>query len=279
MVRRAYVDRFPEREVELVVVKTEGDREQDRSLAGFEGRGVFVRDIEKRLLDGDIDAAVHSAKDLAVDEVEGLDLAAFLPREDASDVLIRRTPGDRPGPGFRVATDSARRRAQLEDLWPGVEFVDIRGNVETRLRKLAEGLADGLVLAAAGLRRLQLGPENEELLSTSSCVPAPGQGAIVVQTRLGDATTDDIRWINHHATALAVHTERDMAAVLDAGCSYPLGVYVEFRAGETRLVAAYHDGERLFRVESRSAAGAPGEAVEGAMADLRDRGARLGARG
>ena len=275
LVRRAYLDRFPDREVEVVVVRTEGDRDQERPLSEFGIRGVFVKDIEQRLAAGEIDAAVHSAKDLAVEEAEGLEMAAFLPREAPQDVLVRRVPGGLPGAGFRVATDSTRRRTQLEDLWPGVEFVEIRGNVETRLRKLDEGVADGIVLAAAGLRRLDLSPANEEPLSTSSCVPSPGQGAIVVQAREGDQLAADLRWINHHATALAVLTERDMAAGLDAGCSFPLGVYVEFRGGETRLVAAFHDGEQLFRVEARSAAGAPQDAVSLAVADLRERGARL----
>jgi len=275
LVRRAYLDRFPDREVEVVVVRTEGDRDQDRPLSEFGVRGVFVKDIERRLVGGEIDAAVHSAKDLAVDESEGLEMAAFLPREEPQDVLVRRLSGAPPGPGFRVATDSTRRRTQLADLWPGVEFVDIRGNVETRLRKLDEGVADGIVLAAAGLRRLDLKPANEEPLSTSSCVPSPGQGAIVVQAREGDKLAGDLRWINHHATALAVLTERDMAVGLDAGCSFPLGVFVEFRGGDTRLVAALHDGARLFRVESRSSAMNPEEAVSLAVAELRERGAKL----
>jgi hydroxymethylbilane synthase len=278
LVRRAYLDRFPEDPVEVVTIKTQGDREADRSLDSFPSTGVFVKEIETALLEERVDAAVHSAKDLAIEDSEGLELTAFLERADAHDVLIHRRPRDweRPGPGFRIATDSTRRRAQLADAWPGVEFVDIRGNVETRLAKLEAGEADGLVLAAAGLRRLDLEPAGEEPIAIPLCVPAPGQGAIVVQVREDDETTKGLRWLNHIGTALAVAAERDMAAALGAGCSVPLGVHVEFRAGETRLVAAFHDGTKLFRTEARSSAADAIEAVQLAIADLRDRGAVWG---
>jgi hydroxymethylbilane synthase len=278
LVRRAYLDRFPDDTVEVVTIKTEGDRESERPLDSFAESGVFVKEIESALLDQRIDAAVHSAKDLALEEAQGLELTAFLERADAHDVLIRRQPRDweKPGPGFVIATDSTRRRAQLSDIWPGVEFVDIRGNIETRLAKLEAGKADALVLAAAGLRRLDLEPDGEEPIAVPLCVPAPGQGAIVVQVREGDAAVDGLRWLNHIGTALAVAAERDLAAALGAGCSVPLGVHVEFRAGETRLVAAFHDGSDLYRVEARSSATDAHEAVELAIAELRDKGAVWG---
>jgi hydroxymethylbilane synthase len=278
LVRRAYLDRFPEDLVEVVTIKTEGDREPDRPLDSFPGSGVFVKEIESALLEERIDAAVHSAKDLALEEADGLELTAFLERADAHDVLIRRQPRDweKPGPGFVIATDSTRRRAQLSDIWPGVEFVDIRGNIETRLAKLEAGKADALVLAAAGLRRLDLEPAGEEPIAIPLCVPAPGQGAIVVQVRENDETSSGLRWLNHIATALAVAAERDMAAALGAGCSVPLGVHVEFRAGETRLTAAFHDGSSLYRADARSPATDALEAVQLAIADLRDRGAVWG---
>ena len=278
LVRRAHLDRFPDDSVEVVTIKTQGDREADRPLDSFPGSGVFVKEIEAALLEGRIDAAVHSAKDLAIEDAEGLLLTAFLERAEAHDVLIHRKRRDweKPGPGFRIATDSSRRRAQLVDAWPGVEFVDIRGNVETRLAKLEAGEADALVLAAAGLRRLDLEPAGEEPIAIPLCVPAPGQGAIVVQVREDDDATMGLRWLNHIATALAVAAERDMAAALGAGCSAPLGVHVEFRAGETRLTAAFHDGNKLFRAEARSSANDALEAVQLAIADLRDRGAVWG---
>ena len=278
LVRRAHLDRFPDDSVEVVTIKTQGDREADRPLDSFPGSGVFVKEIEAALLEDRIDAAVHSAKDLAIEDAEGLLLTAFLERAEAHDVLIHRKRRDweKPGPGFHIATDSSRRRAQLVDAWPGVEFVDIRGNVETRLAKLEAGEADALVLAAAGLRRLDLEPAGEEPIAIPLCVPAPGQGAIVVQVREDDDATKGLRWLNHIATALAVAAERDMAAALGAGCSAPLGVHVEFRAGETRLTAAFHDGYKLFRTDARSSANDALEAVQLAIADLRDRGAVWG---
>jgi hydroxymethylbilane synthase len=278
LVRRAYLDRFPDDAVEVVTIKTEGDRESDRALDSFPGSGVFVKEIESALLEERIDAAVHSAKDLALEESDGLELTAFLERADAHDVLIRRQPRDweRPGPGFVIATDSTRRRAQLSDIWPGVEFVDIRGNIETRLAKLEAGKADALVLAAAGLRRLDLDPAGEEPIAIPLCVPAPGQGAIVVQVRENDEAGSGLRWLNHIATALAVAAERDMAAALSAGCAVPLGVHVEVRAAETRLTAAFHDGNSLYRADARSPATDALEAVQLAIADLRERGAVWG---
>jgi hydroxymethylbilane synthase len=277
-VRRRHLDRFPDDAVEVVVIKTAGDLDAQRPLDSFGGSGAFVKEIERALVDGRIDAAVHSAKDLAIDDPEGVELAAFLEREDAHDVLVRRRPRhwEQPGVGFRVATDSSRRRAQLADAWPGVEFVDIRGNIETRLEKLAHGDADALVLAAAGLRRLDLHPDGEEPLPISVCVPAPGQGAIAVQVRDGDSVAESLRWLNHIATSLAVQAERDLAGALGAGCSVPLGAHVEFRAAETRLSVAFHDGDALYRVEARSPASDALEAVQLAIADLRDQGAKWG---
>jgi hydroxymethylbilane synthase len=281
LVRRAYLERFPDREVEVVTLKTLGDREGDRALDSFATEGVFVKEIEERLSAGGIDAAVHSAKDLAVEETDGLEVLAYLEREAPYDVVIRPASekvghGVMPKAGERVATDSTRRRRQLEENWTGVEFVDIRGNIETRLRKLEAGEADALVLAAAGLRRLGLTPGGEHPLAPAECVPAPGQGAIAVQVRMDDDKSSDLRWLNHFPTSLAVSCERDLATVLGAGCRVPLGVLVEFRGGETQLRAALHDGQRLYRVEARSAASDPHGAVSDAVRQLRDAGARWG---
>ena len=279
LVKRAFLARFPEREVEVVVVRTEGDKDQERPLSSFGGQGVFVKAIEDRLRRGDIDAAVHSAKDLASTEPEGLELVAFLERASPHDVMVRRggAPSGAPGEGFRIATGSPRRRTQLADAWPGVEFAEIRGNVDTRLAKLEAGNADAIVLAAAGLQRLQLRPAGLEVLPTSICVPAPGQGALAVQTRQDDPITRDLRWLNHISTALAVQCERDLAAAVGAGCSTALGAYVEFQRGETLLLAALHDGTRLVRVEARAPATAPEEVVGQALADFRESGLKFGA--
>lgn len=279
LVRRAYLDRFPDQQIEVVILKTQGDREAERNLDSFSTQGIFVKEIEERLLAGDIDAAVHSAKDLAVEETEGLDVVAYLEREAPYDVVVRPRSlklghGVMPQPGERVATDSTRRRRQLEDSWKGVEFVDIRGNIETRLKKLERGEAEAVVLAAAGLRRLGLKPEGEHPIAAIECVPAPGQGAIAVQVRFDDSKTRDLRWLNHFQTSLAVSCERDMATALGAGCSVPLGVLVEFRGGETQLLSAFHDGARLYRVETRASASDPNAAVAGAIHQLREAGAK-----
>ena len=283
LVRRAYLERFPDREVEVVAIKTQGDREAERNLDSFSSQGVFAKEIEDRLAAGDIDAAVHSAKDLAVEEQEGLEILAYLEREAPYDVVIRPRSeklgqGVMPQPGERVATDSTRRRRQLEESWKGVEFVDIRGNIETRLEKLEAGAAEALVLAAAGLRRLGLSPAGEHPIAATECVPAPGQGAIAVQVRMGDEKSSDLRWLNHFQTSLAVASERDMATAMGAGCSVPLGVLVQFRGGETQLLAALHDGNRLYRTEVRSVASDPHAAVVDAIRQLREAGAKWSAR-
>jgi hydroxymethylbilane synthase len=281
MLRRAYLERFPEREAALVVVRTTGDQQADRALDSFAGQGVFVKELEAALREGRIEVAVHSAKDLASRDPEDLVLAAFLERGAPHDVLVRgralSRPGAVPGPGTRIATGSPRRRAQLQEVWPGAEFTHIRGNVETRLRKLESGEADALVLAAAGLRRLELHPDGEEPLAVATCVPAPGQGAIVAQALRGGEAAQDLGWLNHFETSLAVQAERQMAAELGAGCAVPLGVHVTFRGGQTRLTAALHDGSALFRVEGRSRADRPAEAVAEAMAELERKGARWAA--
>jgi hydroxymethylbilane synthase len=281
LVRHAYIARFPDREVEIVVLKTTGDRQKAKPLAEFSGQGVFVKEIENAVLAGEVDAAVHSAKDLAIDDREGLEVSAFLERGAPHDVLVRREPSklwepQQPGEGFRIATGSPRRQAQLANAWPGVSFTGIRGNVDTRLKKLAAGEADALVLAAVGLRRLQLSPPGEEPLPLTLCVPAPGQGAIAVQSRVDDQVTTDLHWLNHMPTALAVQCERDLALAVGAGCAVPLGAYVEFRAGDARLLAALQDGERLVRVEVHAPATSPADVVGGALSEFRDRGVKLG---
>jgi len=278
IVSQAFRDRFPDREVEIVVIHTKGDQDQESSLASFGGQGVFVKAIEAQLLAGEIDAAVHSAKDLSSQDPEGIDLVAFLERGPVHDVLVRRSgaPKGTPSAGFRIATGSPRRRAQLADEWPEAEFVDIRGNIDTRLRKLEDGAADAIVLAAAGLHRLGLAPPGLEGLPIEMCVPAPGQGALVVQAREDDPVGADLRWLNHFSTALAVQCERDLAAAIGAGCSTALGAYVHFESGETMLLAALHDGTTFARVEARSPATSPADVVGLALAEFRDLGVRFG---
>ena len=177
--------------VENVEVRTEGDRDRSTPLSVLGGRGIFVRAVEEALLDGRADIAVHSLKDMPTTQLPGLTLAAVLPRADLRDALVAREGrrlADLP-PGARVGTSSRRRVALLRALRPDVEAVEIRGNVDTRLRKVAEGEYDAAVLAAAGLERLGRISEATELFEPERFLPAPGQGAIVVQCRADDTAT------------------------------------------------------------------------------------------
>jgi hydroxymethylbilane synthase len=197
--------------VELVIVQTTGDRVQDRSLGVIGGQGVFTKEIQHALLDGRADLAVHSLKDLPTEPVDGLVVAAVPPRASTADALIspRFLRFDALPHGARIATGSSRRRAQILNQRPDLELVDIRGNVDTRLRKLEDGNLDGLILAAAGLDRLGLSSRITEILSDEWMLPAVGQGALGLECRSDDKVTlAAIQQLNHQATFQAVTAER-----------------------------------------------------------------------
>jgi hydroxymethylbilane synthase len=204
-------------ETELLKVVTTGDRQAEWSLEQKGGKGLFTSELEQALLRGESDLAVHSTKDLPGEMPAGLAIAGYLPRADARDVLVLRRGVENPA---KLATGSPRRRLQLGLIFPEVEFCEIRGNVDTRLRKIAEQhVADGTVLAAAGLARLGLGawPGLEfHALEPSRMVPAVGQGAIAVQTRLADAAR--LAAVLHGPTARSVAVERAFQAALGGGC-------------------------------------------------------------
>src|SRR2546426_5148619 len=183
----ALARRYPEHEFTLAPLTTQGDRHASMRLSESPREGVFVKELEQALLDGRAELAVHSAKDLPTLPTPGLVLAAFLPRADPRDALIARVPGtlSELAPGSRIGTGSPRRAAQIASVRPDLRTVEIRGNVDTRLRRLAEGLVDGLILAVAGLERLGRLAEAHELLSFDVMLPAPGQGALVLQTLEG----------------------------------------------------------------------------------------------
>ena len=218
--------------VELVTVKTLGDRVTDRSLVAIGGDGVFVKELESRLTHGSADIAVHSLKDLPTETPAGLRNAAILEREDARDVLVsaeNRYPSIRSLPsGAVVGTSSLRRRAQLKLIRPDLDVRDIRGNVETRVRKVLEGAYDAAVLALAGLRRAGLlgRVAGGSPLEFSDMVPAPGQGAICAQCRDGDAPTAALlAAIDHPATRIAVSMERALLRRMGGGCLVPIGAH------------------------------------------------------
>ncbi|HET9534694.1 MAG TPA: hydroxymethylbilane synthase [Mesorhizobium sp.] len=210
---------------EIVPISTSGDRIQDRPLSEVGGKGLFTKEIEEALLDGRIDFAVHSSKDMATVLPAGLELSVFLPREDPRDAFIGRAVraiAELPD-GATIGSSSLRRQALLRRMRPDVRVVTFRGNVQTRLRKLEEGQVDGTLLANAGLRRLGLDQVITELLPVESFPPAPGQGAICVETRTGDRRIAELLApINHAPTCAALACERAFLATLDGSCRTPI---------------------------------------------------------
>ncbi len=252
------------REVELVEVSTTGDR-VDTPLAQLGGTGVFVGALREALLDGRIDVAVHSLKDLPTAPADGLVLAAVPLREDPRDVVVARdglTLGELPV-GSRVGTGSPRRAAQLHALGLGLEIVDIRGNVDTRIRKVREGEYDAVVLARAGLARIGRLEEATEVLDPLQMLPAPGQGALAVETRADDHATE-VAALDDPRSREAVTAERAVLATLEGGCAAPIGALAEVVEGEhdeelwVRAVALSPDGTLAVRM---SATGDPADAA------------------
>ena len=242
----------------IEVIVTTGDRIQDRRLEEVGGKGAFLKEIEEAMLAGQVDLAVHSLKDVPVQLPSGLRLAATLERADPRDALLS---ADGRGlralaAGARVGTTSARRRALLRAARADLRLEDLRGNVDTRVRKLREGRYDAIVLALAGLARLGRASEVTEPLDTSLFVPAPGQGAIVLETREADRETSALAARLHHApTAQAVSAERGFLAALGGGCNAPLGAHATTEGGGLRLRAfvAAREGDGLLRGEALGA--------------------------
>ncbi|WP_298963683.1 hydroxymethylbilane synthase [uncultured Roseibium sp.] len=211
---------------EIVVIKTSGDKIQHRPLSEVGGKGLFTKEIEEALLDGRIDIAVHSSKDMPTVLPDGLALTAFLPREDVRDAFLSpkaKTLTELPH-GAVVGSSSLRRQAMIKRLRPDLEVVMYRGNLQTRLRKLAEGEVDATLLAAAGLRRLGLENEITSLLGTDEFLPAVGQGAICIESREKDeATLAMLAAIHDQETQYRLDAERAFLAVLDGSCRTPIG--------------------------------------------------------
>jgi len=265
-------------DAEFVGIRTAGDDAPDMPIAEIGGPGVFTRELERALLDGRIDAAVHSLKDLATSMPEGLRVGAFLPREDPRDVLVLsealrnagddRPPGtglDRLPEGAVVGTASLRRRAFLLRLRPDLRIEAIRGNVPTRLQKLNTGDYDALVLAAAGLRRLRLSEEIAAILPAAEFPPAPGQGAVAVQIRSGDGrTTSLMTTLDHPPTSIAVTAERAFLRRIEGGCQVPAGALATLDGGRVTLttLVCSPDGTRAV------AASAAGTAEDAAAVGL-----------
>jgi hydroxymethylbilane synthase len=258
---------------ELVIIRTSGDQIADQPLADAGGKRLFVKEIEDALLAGLIDLAVHSSKDLPVELPDGLDIGAVLPREDPADVWIARGGGPAgfetlastlPA-GARVGTGSVRRIAQLRAVLPQARFEPIRGNVDTRLRKLDRGDYDVVVLASAGLRRLDLADRITATIPPEICVPAPGQGIIAIEIRSADAGARRVlAALDDAGAAVALKTERALVGALGGGCQMPIGGLcrpVDDNDDEIELLAAVAslDGARVVRHRQRGARGAPRE--------------------
>jgi hydroxymethylbilane synthase len=258
--------------VELVVIKTTGDKILDVPLAMVGGKGLFVKEIEEALLDGRADLAVHSVKDMPAELPEGLHLAAIPLREDPRDALISKNGAglDKLPHGARVGTSSLRRAAQLLHLRPDLRIETLRGNVDTRLRKLeSEGL-DAIVLAAAGLKRMELSQVISEYLEPERILPAVGQGALGIETRIADVSTNEIvESLIHQQTVTTVRAERAFLKRLEGGCQVPIGAYATME-GETLILTgmvADLKGVRLIRKEMRGDARQP-EVVGESLAEV-----------
>ncbi|ESW95303.1 porphobilinogen deaminase [Mesorhizobium sp. LSJC268A00] len=230
---------MPAEAFEVVVISTSGDRIQDRPLSEAGGKGLFTKEIEEALLAGTIDIAVHSSKDMPTVLPVGLELSAFLPREDARDAFIGKAVKrivDLPQ-GAKVGSSSLRRQALIRRMRPDLDVVMFRGNVQTRLRKLEEGVAEGTILAYAGLKRLGLGHVVTDLMPLDAFPPAPGQGAIGIETRIGDSEVEKMLVAIHDVpTGQALACERAFLAALDGSCRTPIAGYATISGG--RLVFA-----------------------------------------
>ena len=213
---------------EIVPITTKGDRIADRALSEVGGKGLFTEELETQLLSGDLDFAVHSSKDMATKLPEGLHLSAFLPREDVRDAFIGRAAPklvELPH-GATVGSASLRRQALIRRARPDLNVILFRGAVATRLRKLEDGLADATLLAFAGLKRLHMAHVPTQLLETEDFLPAPAQGAIGIESRIGDSRVDDLlAAVNHCPTYDAVVCERAFLSVLDGSCRTPIAGY------------------------------------------------------
>jgi hydroxymethylbilane synthase len=251
---------------EIVVIRTTGDRVQDRKLDEIGGKGLFTKEIEEALLAGSIDAAVHSMKDMPTFLPEGLIIDCLLKRADPRDALFARAGhsiAELPQ-GATIGTSSLRRQAQLLALRPDLKAVTLRGNVETRLGKLAAGAADATLLALAGLQRLGMPREPSAILSVEEMLPAVAQGAIGVETRANDARSRELlRPLDDFATELAVTAERACLAVLDGSCHTPIAALAEPGNGILRLrsLIALPDGSAVQRDDRTAPATSLVEAV------------------
>ena len=280
LVIRALRERFPQVDFQMVTMSTRGDRDTSRALLEFGGKAVFVEEFEEAILKGDIDIAVHSAKDMPMEIMEGLTISGTLPRACPQDVLIYKSGRsfDR-NDSFVVGTSSLRRQYQIRDVYPNAVCKNLRGNVGTRIQKLEDGEYDAIILAAAGLERLGIIDGSAECvevhkdeltfryLSTESMLPAACQGIIAIETRTSGEACDMVREINDTEAYTQLICERAVLNRLNAGCHEPIGVYSEMKGKHAKLSlmkagAAVSDKEKDKEIQIHR------KTVEGNTADL-----------
>ncbi len=255
----------PEIELELVTMKTTGDKILDRTLDQIGGKGLFVKELDAALRAGRVDLTVHSCKDLPAELPPDLPIAAFTGREDPRDVLVLPLGAAAPDPALPIGSSSPRRRLQIQQLYPHIRVEPIRGNIQTRLRKLDEGACGALVLAAAGLKRLGLEGRISRYFSPAELLPAAGQGILAIQCRadMDAGFLDCVRDVEGTACALA---ERAFTTALGGGCTSPAAAYAVIHGGEITITGLYAGShERVYR----SAVSGPvqeGEALAAALA-------------
>ena len=272
-------ERYPHLEIETRIIKTKGDKITDVPLAKVGGKGLFVKEIEEALLRGEVDLAVHSMKDVPTELPEGLEIAVIPARESPYDVLIARE-GHRLEslpPGARVGTSSLRRRAQLRAARADLKVENLRGNLDTRLRKLKEGLYEAIVVAEAGLLRLGLGEIERERLKPQVMLPAIGQGALAIEVRQEDEELKEaLAFLHHEETAFCVAAERAFLAALGGGCQVPLAAHATLEGEEIVLEAliADPDGEKILRERGKAPVAAAEELGRSLAEELLAQGGR-----
>jgi hydroxymethylbilane synthase len=265
-------------DAEIIIIKTAGDKLQAAPLAEIGGKGIFIKELEEALLDESIDLAVHSVKDIPTDTPSRLCFPAVCKRADVRDCLVSASGVTLANlrQGARIGTGSLRRRAQLLHVRPDLDFRDLRGNVDTRLRKVDSGEYEAILLAKAGLDRLGLSQRIAETLSTDVCMPAVGQGAIAVETRLKDAEIADVLGkLDDLETRTAIIAERALLAALQGGCQVPLGAWARIERGELVMEACVCsvDGGRYIKERASGPAEHAATLGEALARQLRDAGA------
>jgi len=279
MIKAALEKLWPDISVELKIIRTTGDKITDVPLAKVGGKGLFVKEIEDALLDGSVDIAIHSMKDVPADLPEGLEIVAVPEREDPRDALILRR-GSEMGDlarGAVIGTSSLRRAAQVLKMRPDFEVRTLRGNLETRLRKLEEGLYDAIILAAAGLRRMGWEDRITLFLDPAEFIPAIGQGALGIEARSDDQRVRRLLApLDHPESAVAVRAERSLLKVLEGGCQVPIGGYARVIGQNIELVGtvASLDGREVFRANGTAPGGEAVELGARVAAELLESGAK-----